>query len=213
MERDFWKAVTQDPPLYGADTPVSFFRKTLPWGWNLRSLGCLLSQCCVPDIPGVTSPMTYFGMWKVSWPPMLLHVDSHASASPLWALLRWLRDGLQVGRRPQGPTVILGSQEEPGPPFACCTVEAKVLLQPATVIPIMPCPRQSGATALSVVPETSSLPSLNPGCCSETSGAPGACFLSCLPARSILFPQHASGRWAAVCCRRSSVGMWRMWTC
>lgn len=69
MERDFWKAVTQDPPLYGADTPVSFFRKTLPWGWNLRSLGCLLSQCCVPDIPGVTSPMTYFGMWKAffSW--------------------------------------------------------------------------------------------------------------------------------------------------
>ena len=71
MERDFWKSVTQDPPLYGADTPVSFFRENLTWGWNLRSLGCLLSQCCVPAVPGVTSPMTYFGMWKVSWPPTL----------------------------------------------------------------------------------------------------------------------------------------------
>ena len=100
MERDFWKAVTQDPPLYGADTPVSFFRKKLPWGWNLRSLGCLLSQCCVPAIPGVTSPMTYFGMWKVSWPLTLLRTSSHSSASQFVGLA-----ALAAGRPPAKATV------------------------------------------------------------------------------------------------------------
>ena len=53
------------PPYYGADTPHSFFDKDLPFGWNLRNLNCLLSQHNVPKIPGVTTPMTYFGMWKV----------------------------------------------------------------------------------------------------------------------------------------------------
>ena len=52
-------------PLYGADTPLSLFDEKLNFGWNLRNLGCLLSKYKVPDIPGVTTPMTYFGMWKV----------------------------------------------------------------------------------------------------------------------------------------------------
>ncbi|CAD7698279.1 unnamed protein product [Ostreobium quekettii] len=63
-ERAFWSSVTLRPPLYGADTPQSFFDKDLPFGWNLRDLGCLLKQYPVPYIPGVTFPMTYFGMWK-----------------------------------------------------------------------------------------------------------------------------------------------------
>ena len=54
-----------NPPLYGADTDVSFFDKSLPFGWNLHDLGDLLREHDVPDIPGVTTPMTYFGMWKV----------------------------------------------------------------------------------------------------------------------------------------------------
>ena len=40
------------PPLYGADTPVSFFDPKLPYGWNLRDLGDLLRTKNVPDIPG-----------------------------------------------------------------------------------------------------------------------------------------------------------------
>ena len=65
MDREFWRTVTMGPPYYGADTPHSFFDKELPFGWNLRDLKCLLSQHNVPKIPGVTTPMTYFGMWKV----------------------------------------------------------------------------------------------------------------------------------------------------
>lgn len=57
--------MTIRPPLYGADTPQSFFDEDLEFGWNLRDLGCLLKQYPVPNIPGVTHPMTYFGMWKV----------------------------------------------------------------------------------------------------------------------------------------------------
>ncbi|EFN59438.1 hypothetical protein CHLNCDRAFT_137990 [Chlorella variabilis] len=65
-ERAFWSGVTNSPPLYGADTPISLFDSRVAWGWNLRHLGCMLQdgEYEVPDIPGVTSPMTYFGMWK-----------------------------------------------------------------------------------------------------------------------------------------------------
>ncbi len=68
LERAFWSSVTLNPPLYGADTPVSFFDEKVE-GWNIRDLGCLLTQHHVPRIPGVTTPMTYFGMWKsfFSW--------------------------------------------------------------------------------------------------------------------------------------------------
>jgi [histone H3]-trimethyl-L-lysine9/36 demethylase len=65
MERAFWSSVTITPPFYGADTPQSFFDDKVPYGWNLRRLdGCLLKRPGVPHVPGVTTPMTYFGMWK-----------------------------------------------------------------------------------------------------------------------------------------------------
>jgi jumonji domain-containing protein 2 len=57
-------SLTINPPLYGADTPMSLFDEKLPYGWNLRDLGCLLKQPHIPQVPGVTTPMTYFGMWK-----------------------------------------------------------------------------------------------------------------------------------------------------
>lgn len=52
VERSFWSSVTMHPPLYGADTPVSFFDPKLPYGWNLRNLGDLLKTNDVPDVPG-----------------------------------------------------------------------------------------------------------------------------------------------------------------
>lgn len=64
MERSFWRNITLNPPLYGADTPVSLFDEALPYGWNLRNLGDLLRDRKVPEVPGVTTPMTYFGMWR-----------------------------------------------------------------------------------------------------------------------------------------------------
>lgn len=64
LERSFWSNITLKPPLYGADTPISFFDQELPFGWNLRNLGDLLRERQVPQVPGVTTPMTYFGMWR-----------------------------------------------------------------------------------------------------------------------------------------------------
>lgn len=43
---------------------MSLFDEKLPYGWNLRDLGCLLKRPEVPQVAGVTTPMTYFGMWK-----------------------------------------------------------------------------------------------------------------------------------------------------
>ena len=54
---------------------MSLFDEKLPYGWNLKHLdGCLLKRPDVPQVPGVTTPMTYFGMWKsyFAW-----HVVSH----------------------------------------------------------------------------------------------------------------------------------------
>lgn len=64
-ERAFWSSVGIRAPCYGADTPQSFFDEKISYGWNLRDLGDLLKKYPVPCIPGVTYPMTYFGMWKV----------------------------------------------------------------------------------------------------------------------------------------------------
>ncbi|KAG2489039.1 hypothetical protein HYH03_012477 [Edaphochlamys debaryana] len=65
LERAFWANVTLNPPMYGADTPTSFFDSKLPYGWNLQNLGDLLqTQKGVDAVPGVTTPMTYFGMWR-----------------------------------------------------------------------------------------------------------------------------------------------------
>ncbi len=57
-ERAFWSGLTNSPPLYGADTPVSLFDEKLPFGWNLRRLGCMLQdpRFDVPTIPGEDCP-------------------------------------------------------------------------------------------------------------------------------------------------------------
>jgi len=55
VERAFWSAITLNPPLYGADTPASFFDTRVPWGWNLRDLGDMLKR---PDV----RPFTLFSL-------------------------------------------------------------------------------------------------------------------------------------------------------
>lgn len=90
MERSFWSSITMNPPIYGADTPVSLFDEEVPWGWNLKKLGCLFKEYEVPDIAGVTTPMTYFGMWKAffAWHKEDLDLYSinflHSGAPKIW---------------------------------------------------------------------------------------------------------------------------------
>jgi hypothetical protein len=38
--RFFPCSLTINPPLYGADTPMSLSNEKLPYGWNLRDLSC-----------------------------------------------------------------------------------------------------------------------------------------------------------------------------
>ena len=63
LERAFWSSVTINPPLYGADNPTSLFDSVSEYGWNLNHLQDLLKKHDVAPIPGVTTPMVYFGMW------------------------------------------------------------------------------------------------------------------------------------------------------
>lgn len=65
MQKRFWSGLQFCPAIYGADNPTSLFEDKLEYGWNLRHLNCMFAECNVPSICGVTSPMTYFGMWKV----------------------------------------------------------------------------------------------------------------------------------------------------
>ena len=90
MERSFWSSITMNPPIYGADTPLSLFDEKIPWGWNLRKLDCLFKEYNVPEIAGVTTPMTYFGMWKAffAWHKEDLDLFSinylHGGAPKVW---------------------------------------------------------------------------------------------------------------------------------
>jgi hypothetical protein len=52
-----------NPPIYGADTPMTLFRPDCK-GWGLTEFQDLLKAKMQRTIPGVTTPMAYFGMWK-----------------------------------------------------------------------------------------------------------------------------------------------------
>lgn len=106
MERTFWKSLTIQPPIYGADTPCSLFDEKISNGWSLRNLDDLLSTRNMPEIPGVTSPMTYFGMWKVCPPLLLLLLD-----------LLYTVQAIQSGGPIQGPIATL---RKTGMPTQCC---------------------------------------------------------------------------------------------
>jgi jumonji domain-containing protein 2 len=69
IERKYWKNVSFNPPLYGADIPGSLYDKTVDV-WNVNSLNTILDT--VTDdygvrIPGVNTAYLYFGMWKTSF--------------------------------------------------------------------------------------------------------------------------------------------------
>ncbi|GLD95233.1 hypothetical protein PINS_up003875 [Pythium insidiosum] len=63
IERRFWKSLrpTMDAPLYGADIVGSLFGDDDALSWNLSRLDTILQRI---DLPGITRPMLYFGMWR-----------------------------------------------------------------------------------------------------------------------------------------------------
>ena len=69
-ERKYWKNVTFNPPIYGADVSGTLYDDDQDV-WRIDRLGTILD--CVKDdyqtsIEGVTTTYLYFGMWKSSFP-------------------------------------------------------------------------------------------------------------------------------------------------
>lgn len=66
VERNYWRGVALRPPKYGADISGSLFDDNVK-GWDLRRLDTLLSRTLNEngmDLPGVSSPYLYYGMWR-----------------------------------------------------------------------------------------------------------------------------------------------------
>lgn len=92
LERQFWRNVTLNPPLYGADIPGSLFEPQCK-GWTLRRLRSLLSETLEGHgikMPGVNEPYLYVGSWRsmFAWhtEDMDLHSVNylHYGASKQW---------------------------------------------------------------------------------------------------------------------------------
>ncbi|KAI5782942.1 JmjC domain, hydroxylase-domain-containing protein, partial [Pyronema domesticum] len=67
LEKHYWKTLTYNSPLYGADMPGSLFDDTTE-SWNVAKLDNLL-DCLGKKLPGVNTAYLYLGMWKstFSW--------------------------------------------------------------------------------------------------------------------------------------------------
>ena len=69
LERKFWKNITFNPPLYGADLAGSLTDPEVT-EWNINHLNTILDTL-VDDygvqIPGVNTAYLYFGMWKTAF--------------------------------------------------------------------------------------------------------------------------------------------------
>jgi GATA zinc finger len=65
LERIYWKTVTFNNPMYGADMPGSLFDDRTDV-WNVAKLDNLLCRIG-KTIPGVNSAYLYLGMWKATF--------------------------------------------------------------------------------------------------------------------------------------------------
>ncbi|XP_078119599.1 lysine-specific demethylase 4A-like isoform X4 [Sander vitreus] len=69
LERKYWKNVTFNPPIYGADVNGSLYGPEVK-EWNIRRLNTILDTVeCESGITieGVNTPYLYFGMWKTTF--------------------------------------------------------------------------------------------------------------------------------------------------
>lgn len=70
VERQFWKNIIFNQPIYGADLPGSIYDKDVK-EWNVANLGTILDLLDTEykvKISGVNTPYLYFGMWKTTFP-------------------------------------------------------------------------------------------------------------------------------------------------
>lgn len=69
LERKYWKNITYNPPIYGADVSGSLYDKGIE-EWNINHLNSIL-DCVSGDygikIEGVNTAYLYFGMWKTTF--------------------------------------------------------------------------------------------------------------------------------------------------
>lgn len=62
LEKAYWRSLTYNQPMYGADMPGSLFDDSVKY-WNVPKLDNILNQLNV-RIPGVNTAYLYCGMWK-----------------------------------------------------------------------------------------------------------------------------------------------------
>lgn len=66
LERFYWRNVSFESPLYGADMAGSVFGTNPNNKWNVARLESLLNKYPFP-VPGVNLPYLYFGMYKATF--------------------------------------------------------------------------------------------------------------------------------------------------
>ncbi|KAI8372752.1 JmjC domain, hydroxylase-domain-containing protein [Radiomyces spectabilis] len=65
LERAYWRNLTFNQPMYGADMTGSLFDSSVR-SWNVAHLDNILNNLDVA-LPGVNTPYLYFGMWKATF--------------------------------------------------------------------------------------------------------------------------------------------------
>lgn len=76
LERSYWKSITYNSPLYGADMPGSLFDDSTK-DWNVAKLENLL-DVLGQKVPGVNTAYLYLGMWKSTFAWHLEDVDLYS---------------------------------------------------------------------------------------------------------------------------------------
>ncbi|RUS25474.1 hypothetical protein BC938DRAFT_472118 [Jimgerdemannia flammicorona] len=65
LERTYWRNLTFNQPLYGADMAGTLFDTSVK-SWNVNCLDNILNRIDI-NLPGVNTPYLYFGMWKATF--------------------------------------------------------------------------------------------------------------------------------------------------
>ncbi|KAK6361684.1 hypothetical protein TWF730_005398 [Orbilia blumenaviensis] len=76
LEKHYWRTLTYNNPLYGADMPGSLFDETTT-SWNVAKLENIL-DCLGAKLPGVNTAYLYLGMWKATFSWHLEDVDLYS---------------------------------------------------------------------------------------------------------------------------------------